>query len=231
MVTLNDVIDYSKFYNGKDEPPQFFHEHFELADKIFVPADDFKLGQKLTDSIKENIVLHYFIHDSKQDRLLLNNLADKNLHQKVFAVTSPDFSADSGNCWSCLNEANILKSRICASRWQQECGEPVILTLLWGDQSTYKYAFGNVEKGTICAVSHQGIQNERIFREGLETAVEKIRMENLCWLGNIPEYVKEFYDLNRIIKMQTRTELLQMLKRQKACENQLLLTVKKQDGC
>ena len=27
MATLNDGIDYSKFYNGKDEPPQFFHEH------------------------------------------------------------------------------------------------------------------------------------------------------------------------------------------------------------
>ncbi len=210
MATLNDVIDYSKFYGGKDEPPQFLHEHFELIGKVFVPADDFKLAQKLTDSPNENVILHYFVHDSKQNRLLLNNLADKNLHQKVYAVTSPDFSADSKNCWSCLNEANILKSRICASRWQQECEEPVILTLLWGDRSTYKYAFGNVEKGTICAVSHQGIQNEQIFREGLETAVEKIRMENLCWLGNIPDYVKEFYDLKRIIKMQTRTELLKI---------------------
>lgn len=211
MATLNDVIDYSKFYDGKDEAPFFYHENFNLKGKLFVPADDFKLGQKLIDFPKENIVLHYFIHDSKQNRLLLNNLADKNLHQKVYAVTSPDFSADSANCWSCLNEANILKSRICASRWQQECEEPVILTLLWGDRSTYKYAFGNVEKGSVCAVSHQGIQNEQIFREGLETAVEKIRMENLCWLGNIPDYVKEFYDLKRIIKMQTRTELLKIL--------------------
>ena len=225
MATLNDVIDYSKFYRGKDEPPFFYHENFDLKDKIFVPADDFKLAQKLTDSTKENAVLHYFVHDTKQNRLLLNNLADKNLHQKVYAVTSPDFSADSANCWSCLNEANILKSRICASRWQQECEEPVILTLLWGERSTYKYAFANVEKGTICAVSHQGVKDERIFKEGLETAVEKIRMENLCWLGDIPDYVKEFYDLKRIIEIQTRTELLQMLKRQKANENQLLLAV------
>ena len=211
MATLNDVIDYSKFYGGKDEAPFFYHENFDLKGKLFVPADDFKIAQKLTDSPKENVVLHYFIHDSKQNRLLFNNLADKNLHQKVYAVTSPDFSADSTNCWACLNEANILKSRICASRWQQECEEPVILSLLWGDRSTYKYAFGNVEKGSVCAVSHQGIQNEQIFREGLATAVEKIRMENLCWLGNIPEYVKEFYDLKRIIKMQTRTELLKIL--------------------
>ncbi len=225
MATLNDVIDYSKFYDGKDESPFFCHENFELKYKIFVPADDFKIAQKLTGSTKENVILHYFVHDSKQNRLLLNNLADKNLHQKVFAVTSPDFSADSKNCWSCLNEANILKSRICASRWQQECEEPVILTLLWGDSSTYKYAFGNIEKGTVCAVSHQGVKDEHIFKEGLETAVEKIRMENLCWLGNIPWYVKEFYDLKRIIKMQTRTELLQMLKRQKADENQLFLAV------
>lgn len=34
MATLNDVIDYSKFYSGKDEPPQFPHEHnWDWSDK------------------------------------------------------------------------------------------------------------------------------------------------------------------------------------------------------
>ncbi|MCI5523634.1 MAG: DUF4417 domain-containing protein, partial [Spirochaetia bacterium] len=121
MATLNDVMDYSKFYNGKDEPPFFQREYFDLQNKLFVAEDDFSLAQKLTNNAKKNVVLHYFEHDAKQNRLLKNNLADKNLHQKVYAVTSPDFSADSNNCWSCLNEANILKSRICAYRWQNEC--------------------------------------------------------------------------------------------------------------
>lgn len=96
MATLNDVIDYSKFYNGLDEPPFFYHEYFDLKNKLFVPSDDFKLAQKLTDNIKGNVVLHYFEHDSKQNRLLVNNLADRELHRKVFAVASPDFSADDG---------------------------------------------------------------------------------------------------------------------------------------
>ena len=225
MSTLNDVIDYSKFYSGKDEPPFFYHEYFELKNKLFVPSDDFKLAQKLTDNVKENVVLHYFEHDTKQNKLLANNFADVKLHSKVFAVASPDFSADGGSCWSCLNEANILKSRICAFRWQQECGEPVILTLLWSGRSSYKYAFDNVEIGTVCAVSHQGVKDEKIFREGLETAIDRIKMEQLCWLGNIPDYVKEFYDFERIIKMQTRTELLHLLEKRNAEEKQLRLAI------
>lgn len=212
IFTGNDVIDYSRFYNGKDEPPMFYCEYIDLKNKIFIPNDDFSLAQKIEIKTKTNGILYYFSYDSTQNRLIHNPLADRKLHSKFYAVCSPDFSADSSNCFPIFNEANILKARINASLWQSECGESVILTLIWGDKSTYKYAFDCVEKGSVCAVSHQGVKDEEIFREGLATAIDKIQMENICWLGDVPTYVTKFYDIARIVKMQPRRELLRLHK-------------------
>ena len=76
METLNDVIDYSPYFSGKDEPPPFYHETFDLSDKLFIPVDDFSLGEKLCDKPKEKMVLHHFVYDSAQNRLLRNNFSD-----------------------------------------------------------------------------------------------------------------------------------------------------------
>lgn len=212
METLNDVMDYADYFFGKDEPPVFHHEHFDLQKKQFVPVDDFSLCSKLNLNSKEDVILHYFVRDTCQNRLLHNNLADKTLHNSVYAVTSPDFSADQQNCFSCLNEANILKSRICAYRWQSELDERVLLTWLWSGPNTYKWAFGNVEKGTPGVVSSQGVIDWENFEDGIKTGIEMIHPDFLCWYGKIPEFINKYYDLNKIVQMQTRTELLKELK-------------------
>ena len=212
-MTLNDVMDYAKFYNGKNEPPIFHHEYIDLKDKLFIATDDFKLAQQLTDNTRKNVILHYFEYDFKQNRLLKNNLADRQLHEKVYAVTSPDFSVDSNNCWSCFNEGNILKSRICAYRWQSEQGEPVILTWQWGsDPATYKWAFENVEKGSIAAVSSQGVQDMATFENGIRYGIDKIQPDYICWYGKVFDFMDKYYDLHRIIKMQKRSELIKQYK-------------------
>ena len=226
-MTQNDVMDYAKYFNGKNEQPHFYNEHLEIEHKLFVPTDDFNLGQKLSKNSKEEIILHYFEYDTKQNKLIRNNLADLNLHQKVFATTSPDFSVDSNNCFSCFNETNILKSRICAYRWQSECGIPVVLTLVWGkDKTTYKWAFKNVEKGSIVAVSSQGVEDLEAFTNGLQTAIEIIQPERICWYGKIYNFVSEYYDKSKIIKIQTRTQLLSMLSEKETEKKQLELIKK-----
>lgn len=207
-MTSNDVTDYAKYFNGKDEPPRFYNEYFDLQKKLFVPVDDVALGEKLCENTKENAVLHYFVQDEKQNRILRNPFIDNELHKKFYAVCSPDPSVDSTRCFGCFNESNIMKARICASLWQQKFGERVILTLIWGDESTFKTAFTNIEKGAIVAISHQAVKNEKIFKVGFVLAIEKIQPSAICWYGNIPEYVKDYYDESKIIKMQMRTKLI-----------------------
>ena len=222
-MTLNDVTDYCKYYEGTDEPPRFCHECLRLEEKVFIPIDDYKIANKIGLKTKEQCITYYFVKDTNQNRLLRNIYEDKNLHKKFYATTSPDFSVDSSRCWQCLNQANILKARICAFVWQNKLEESVILTLIWGDPATYEMAFSNIEKGSVCAVSHQGIKDETVFKEGLKKAVDTIQMESLCWYGSIPAYVKEFYDLHRIVKMQTRNELINKLKNQNSFTKQLTL--------
>lgn len=211
MITQNDVMDFSKYFFGKNEPPPFNHEYFDLKEKFYIPVDDLKIINKLSLNTKEDVVLHYFVHDTNQNRLFLNYSSDKNLHSKVYAVTSPDFSVDSKKSYSCFNEANILKSRICAYQWQSECDERVILTLQWGDESTYKWAFENIEKGSIVAISAQGIEDLETFKKGLIYGIKKIEPDYICWYGNIFDFVKDFYDETKIIKMQTRSQLIKMI--------------------
>ena len=68
--TANDVMDFSRFFLGKDEPPYFYREYLNLSGKIFIPADDIKLAKKLNIDAEKNGILHYFIHDSRQNQLL-----------------------------------------------------------------------------------------------------------------------------------------------------------------
>lgn len=219
METLNDVLNYSKYYFGKNEPPVFHNEMVNIFEKVFVPIDDYAICNKLQLKGREEVILHYFVKDTCQNRLLLNNNADKKIHSKVYAVTSPDFSADSDNCYSCLNESNILKSRICAYRWQSELDERVLLTWLWSGPETYKWAFGNVEKGPVGVISAQGVKEWSVFEEGFKVGVDLIQPENLCWYGTIPLFVSKYYDLSRIIQMNSRTSLVKRIKT-KNCENE-----------
>ena len=33
-LTSNDVIDFARFYNGKDEPPRFYREAIDFSNKV-----------------------------------------------------------------------------------------------------------------------------------------------------------------------------------------------------
>ena len=42
ILTGNDVLDFNRFYNGKEEPPIFRKQFIDLKDKIFVPISYIK---------------------------------------------------------------------------------------------------------------------------------------------------------------------------------------------
>lgn len=210
-LTSNDVIDFARFYNGKDEPPRFYREAVDFSNKVFIPQDDVALAKKLNVNTRRDGILHYFVRDSCQNRLLKNPLADKRIHKRFFAVCGPDFSVDSERCFSCFNHANILKARIIARLWQA-CEIAVIPALIWGNKDTYRYAFDNIEEGCAVAVSHQSIRDEKVFKDGILYAIRAINPSNICWYGFIPAYMGEWYDLQKIVRMQTRFQLVKWLK-------------------
>ena len=212
MATLNDVVDFAKFYKGKEEPPVFCREVFDVRGKLFVPFDDYKTIKNLKVNPKNDVILHYFVNDSRQNILFHDVGAHREAHSKVYATTSPDFSVDSSQCFSCLNIGNILKARILAFLWQNYYEERVILNLVWGGRDTYPMAFTNVQKGTIVAVSSQGVKDSDVFINGLKTAIDWIAPEKICWYGRVIGNINEFYDADRIIPMQTRKTIVSQKK-------------------
>lgn len=205
--TGNDVLDFDKYYNGKEESPVFRKQYIDTRNKLFIPVDDLGL-LSLSNNISGEVILHQFVKDSKQNKFVTNEKPPVNLFQKVYAVTSSDLSVDSSHAYEVFNLSNILKSRINAYRMQNEFGLLVILTLIWGNESTFEYAFGNIEKGSTVAVSSQAIENTEVFKKGFCKALKMIEPENICWYGRIFDWVGKYYDITKIVKMQTRSQLI-----------------------
>lgn len=206
--TGNDVLDFNRYYNGREEPPIFRKQYIDLKNKLFVPVDDLGLLQ-LSKNPQEEVILHHFVNDRRQNKFVFGEKPPLELFQKVYAVTSSDLSVDSARSYELFNLGNILKSRINANRLQNEFELLVILTLIWGaNPETYKWAFGNVEKGSIVAVSSQAVEDIEVFKKGFIRAVEMIEPENICWYGTVYDWVAKYYDVSKIVKMQTRTQLI-----------------------
>ena len=205
--TGNDVLDFNRYYKGKEEPPLFRKQYIDLKDKIFIPIDDLGL-LKLSKSPENEVIVHQFVKDSRQNKFVINETPPLDLFQKVYAVTSSDLSVDSVNSYDIFNLGNILKARINAFRLQTEFDLIVILTLIWGEESTFKYAFENIEKGSVVAVSSQAIENIEIFRKGFIHAIKLIEPKNICWYGKVFDWVSDYYNTSKIIQMQTRTQLI-----------------------
>ena len=118
-VTGNDVLDFDKYYNGKEESPVFKKEYINVKDKLFVPVDDLGL-MSLSKNTSEEVILHQFVKDTRQNKFVTREKPPINLFQKVYAVASSDLSVDSSNSYEVFNLSNILKSRINAYRLQNE---------------------------------------------------------------------------------------------------------------
>ena len=65
-----------------------------------------------------------------------------------------------------------------------------------------------IEKGSIVAVSSQAIENTEVFKKGFCQAIKMIEPENICWYGKIFDWAGEYYDTAKIVKMQTRSQLI-----------------------
>ena len=80
-------------------------------------------------------------------------------------------------------------------------------------------AFSNTEKGSIVAVSSQAISNPDAFEKGIRYGIDLVQPDYICWYGKVFDFMSKYYDCSRIVRMQTRTDLLQELKKKEcSCE-------------
>lgn len=105
-------------------------------------------------------------------------------NQTFFAVCTPDFSI-----YPQMN-VNEIKFNIYRNRWigvyWQHYSVCVIVTIQWGDESTFSYCFEGVEKGSIVAVSTIGcLENECVFLKGFNEMKRIIEPKLILVFGKI----------------------------------------------
>ena len=71
------------------EPPKFFRQSFDLADKTIIPYDE--LTSWKNDVHLENLIPHFFIEDYKQTCFADNPKKHSDILDYCYAVFSPDY--------------------------------------------------------------------------------------------------------------------------------------------
>ena len=81
----------------------------------------------------------------------------------------------------------VYRNRWCARYWQM-LGIKVIPSISWSDESSYKYAFLGVPKGSIVAVGTVGVLNseeaKRLFMQGFKEMIKQIEPKQILIYGN-----------------------------------------------
>lgn len=204
MMTENNFFTHIQKWSvckaDTTEPPKFYRQSFDLADKIIVPYDELTSWEK--DEPLQNLVPHFFIDDKKQVCFADNPKKHSDILDYCYAVFSPDYSVFI-NSYSQFNNASLLLNRLIASYWQG-IGRFVIITLSWAAKDTYDTAFSNIEKGCIVGISTEGVSDWECFKNGFLEMLKRIEPSKIFWYDRIPEWVRDYYETENIIVMKKR---------------------------
>ena len=204
MMTENNffthIQKWSVFKADTREPPKFFRQSFDLADKTIIPYDE--LTSWKNDVHLEKLIPHFFIEDYKQTCFADNPQKHSDILDYCYAVFSPDYSVFT-NGYSQFNNANLLLNRLIAS-YLQGIGRFVIITLSWAGKDTYDTAFSNIEKGCIVGISTEGVSDWECFKNGFLEMLKRVEPSKICWYDKIPRWVSDYYNIDNIIVMKKR---------------------------
>lgn len=204
MMTENNFFTHIQKWSvckaDTTEPPKFYRQSFDLADKIIVPYDELTSWEK--EEPLQNLIPHFFIDDKKQVCFADNPKKHSDILDYCYVVFSPDYSVFI-NSYSQFNNASLLLNRLIASYWQG-IGRFVIITLSWAGKDTYDTAFSNIEKGCIVGISTEGVSDWECFKNGFLEMLKRIEPSKIFWYDRIPEWVRDYYETENIIVMKKR---------------------------
>ncbi len=154
------------------------------------------------DSFNIDKTVHFFVEDSKQDRVYDN--PDKyisRLAQYVHVLT-PDFSLYTDMPLA-VQLHNIFRSRWCGAKWQ-ELGLSIIPTISWSTNQSYDFCFAGIEQGSVVAVSTLGaLKKKDLFLAGYFEMKKRINPQHvLCFGKTFAEMGNEviFVDYRKTIR-------------------------------
>lgn len=223
MLTENNFFTHIQKWSchnaNAKRPPKFFKQAICLDKKIIVPYDE--LNSWKNENPLENLVPHFFIEDFKQVCFADNPKKHSDILNSCYALFSPDYSVFT-NGYSQFNNASLLLNRLIASYWQG-MGRYVILTLSWALEDTYETAFSNIEKVVVVAVSTEGVNDWKCFKNGFLEMLQKVEPTKICWYGKIPNWINHCFSLENIISIKKRYRAVKEKENEKLLKEQPVL--------
>ncbi len=140
-----------------------------------------QIGTKKRGTVDKSI--HFFIDDSKFDKVYNSSKKYYKMLAKFEAVLTPDFSLFTDMPLA-IQIHSIFKSRWCGAYWQDKGLKAVIPTITWGDERSYDFSFLGVEEGSIVAISTLGVRRKKeLFMKGYKVMVEIIKPKLIYCYG------------------------------------------------
>lgn len=165
--------------------PDFFEMPILKKDEIEYPEELVGFNYLKTRKGTKKKAIHFFLDDYQFERIWKNpNVYFEKLYE-YGAVLTPDFSLYM-DMPEPLKIYNTYRSRL-IGQYMQSFGIPVIPTISWADEKSYKYCFSGIAPKSTVAISTVGImRNEKskdIFKKGAKKMMEIIKPEKVLVFG------------------------------------------------
>jgi hypothetical protein len=129
--------------------------------------------------------VHFFIDDYQFERLWNRPRDYMDLLSGFECVLTPDFSLYLDMPLPMMRW-NVYRARALGHLWQRY-GMQVVPTLTWARPDSYEFCFGGLPQGATVATSTVGVHGdeeaERIWREGMQAALEAVKPKRLLLYG------------------------------------------------
>lgn len=146
---------------------------------------------KLRTSKNKRGYIHFYIHDKVFASFISNVSAYLKFLSEYDGVITPDCTLAIGQL-DYLQMTNTYFNRAVGVYLQQH-GIPVIPTVRWSDEDSFRYCFNGLPKHSILAVSTHGCiksnEQKRMFRVGLLKMIELLEPTDVIVHGYMPESV------------------------------------------
>lgn len=151
---------------------------------------DFRNAKKNKD--KENIGIHFFIHDYKFECIWNNPDKYMDYLSQFKYVLAPDFSL--------YTDLSIILQRYnhyrkhWLGRYMLENGIKVIPTIAWSDERSYEWCFDGEPKHSVVAVSSVGCmknkKSKELFIKGYNEMIKRLEPSTILFFGKVPSECK-----------------------------------------
>ncbi len=195
----------SQFFNGVNLAGSFeFPKVYKQSIKIdcdFLPFNIFRSYKN-----KSSVGVHFFIDDYHFECLWQNIEKYICMLRSAKLVIGPDFSLYQ-DMPKALQIFNTYRNRAITT-YLQSRGIKIIPVISWSDEDSFTWSFDGIEKGSVVAISSNGVRkgekSKELFLKGFEKMKQILKPIQILFVGRVPKEL----ETEPLVKIKSFSEIL-----------------------